>query len=160
MAAGIRGGSPATLLPGDLALFLNQSTKKTKIKVKAAKKRTSSPAIRCAFTMRLKPNALAKYRRYHDGIWPELVREIEKCGIAQITTFENNQQLFLYSEIYDRKAWDELWSTKIHDDWARLMEPLMQFRADGKVDASPLREIFHLQTAANKSRKKPKPRSK
>jgi hypothetical protein len=24
----------------------------------------------------------------------------------------------------------------------------MQFRADGKVDAGPLREIFHLETAA------------
>ena len=26
----------------------------------------------------------------------------------------------------------------IHDQWAGLMEPLMQFRPDGKVDAGPL----------------------
>jgi L-rhamnose mutarotase len=116
--------------------------------------------MRRAFTLRLKPGAFAEYKRYHDNIWPELVREIEKCGIAQITTFQDDLQLFLYSEIYDKKAWDKLWSSKIHDEWAHYMEPLMQFRADGKVDAGPLREIFHLQTAANKPRKKSKSRSK
>ena len=111
----------------------------------------NSGAIRRAFTMRLKPGSFAEYKHYHDNIWPELVREIEACGIAQITTFENDLQLFLYSEIYDEKAWDKLWSSKIHDKWALSMEPLMQFRADGKVDAGPLREIFHLETAAGMS---------
>lgn len=98
--------------------------------------------------MRLKPESFAKYKQYHDNIWPRLVREIEECGIAQITTFENNLQLFLYSEIYDPKAWKKLWSSKVHDEWAEHMEPLMQFGPDGKVDAGPLREIFHLETAA------------
>ena len=115
--------------------------------------------IRRAFTLRLKPKAFAKYKHYHDHIWPELVREIEACGIAQITTFENDLQLFLYSEIYDPKAWDQLWSSKIHDEWAKCMEPLMQFRPDGKVDAGPLREIFHLETAVGKPKKKAVPKS-
>ena len=109
---------------------------------------------RRAFTLRLKPESFAKYKHYHDNIWPQLVREIENCGIAQITTFENNLQLFLYSEIYDEKAWDRLWNSRIHDEWAECMEPLMQFRPDGKVDAGPLREIFHLETAARRLRKK------
>jgi L-rhamnose mutarotase len=111
-----------------------------------------SQVIRRAFTMRLKPGAFAKYKEYHDNIWPELVREIEKSGIAQITTFENDLQLFLYSEIYDEKAWDKLWNSKIHDKWAKHMEPLMQFRADGKVDANPVREIFHLETGAGQGK--------
>jgi len=114
--------------------------------------------IRRAFTLQLKPGSFTKYKHYHDNIWPELVREIEKCGIAQITTFEHNLQLFLYSEIHDKKAWDRLWGSKIHDKWARLMEPLMQFRPDGKVDAGPLREIFHLETAAGKPKKVSKPK--
>ncbi len=106
--------------------------------------------------MRLKPKSFAKYKQHHDEIWPELVREIESCGIAQITTFENNLQLFLYSEIYDENAWDKLWSSQIHDQWAELMQPLMQFNADGKVDAGPLREIFHLETAAGNPKRKTK----
>ena len=124
--------------------------------MKSAKQPKKTQVIRRAFTLRLKLGSFAKYKHYHDNIWPELVREIENSGIAQITTFENNLQLFLYSEIYDKRAWDKLWASKIHDKWAVLMEPLMQFRPDGKVDAGPLREIFHLETAAGK----PKTRSK
>ena len=116
--------------------------------------------IRRAFTLRLKPGSFAKYKHYHDNIWPELVREIEKSGIAQITTFADDLQLFLYSEIYDQQGWDKLWSSKIHDKWAECMKPLMQFRTDGKVDAGPLCEIFHLATAAGNPRKKTKASSK
>jgi len=106
-------------------------------------------ATRRAFTLRLKPGAFDKYKDYHDHIWPELVREIEACGIAQITTFAaDDQQLFLYSEIHNEAAWDKLWSSAIHDKWGEAMEPLMQFNAEGKVDAGPLREIFHLVTSA------------
>ena len=118
--------------------------------MKSAKRQKSTQPIRRAFTLRLKPGSFAKYKHYHDNIWPELVREIEKSGIAQITTFADDLQLFLYSEIFDQKGWDKLWSSKIHDEWAECMKPLMQFRADGKVDAGPLREIFHLETAAGK----------
>ncbi|HUR46040.1 MAG TPA: L-rhamnose mutarotase [Candidatus Saccharimonadales bacterium] len=116
-------------------------------------RKTSQP-IRRAFTLRLKPGAFAKYKQFHDHIWPELVREIEACGIAQITTFCDDLQLFLYSEIYDKKAWDKLWSSKIHVEWGKCMEPLMQFNKQGKVDAGPLKEIFHLATGAAASGKK------
>ena len=122
--------------------------------MKPAKGKKKLRVIRRAFTLRLKPGSFAQYKRYHDNIWPELVREIESSGIAQITTFADDLQLFLYSEIYDPKGWDKLWNSKIHDEWAKCMQPLMQFRPDGKVDAGPLHEIFHLETAAGKRRKK------
>jgi L-rhamnose mutarotase len=102
--------------------------------------------IRRAFTMRLKPGALAEYRKYHDELWPELLAEIEKSGIATITTFERDPDLFLFSEIRDEDAWDRLWNSDIHKKWARVMEPLMHLRPDGIVDAGPLREIFRVET--------------
>jgi L-rhamnose mutarotase len=126
--------------------------------VKSAKKKAR--AIRRAFKLRLKPGSFAKYKHYHDHIWPELVREIENSGIAQITTFQDELQLFLYSEIHEEKAWDKLWNSKIHDQWAKCMEPLMQFRPDGKVDAGALREIFHLETAAGKTKNKKQKKKK
>jgi L-rhamnose mutarotase len=104
--------------------------------------------IRRAFTMRLKPGGLAEYRRNHDAIWPELVEEIERQGIAQITIFENDPVLFLYSEIKDEAAWDRLWASETHDRWAEVMNPLMEFRADGVVDSTEVREVFHLETGA------------
>ncbi|MEO8391936.1 MAG: L-rhamnose mutarotase [Chloroflexota bacterium] len=109
--------------------------------------------IRSAFTMQLKPGALAEYKKYHDAIWPELVAEIEKSGIASMTIFENDPVLFLYSEIYDEDAWDKLWHTGVHDRWSELMNPLMRFRDDGIVDSSQVREVFHLETNAAKNAK-------
>jgi L-rhamnose mutarotase len=105
--------------------------------------------IRRAFTMRLKPGKLAEYKHFHDTIWPELVAEIERSGIASMTIFANDPVLFLYSEIHDADAWDKLWHSKIHDKWSEeAMGPLMMFREDGIVDSSSLREVFHLDTNA------------
>jgi L-rhamnose mutarotase len=105
--------------------------------------------IRRAFTMRLKPDALADYKRHHDNIWPELVAEIERAGIASITTFQRDLDLFLISEISDEAAWDRLWNSEIHRRWAEVMEPLMHLRDDGIVDSGELAEVFHLRTSGN-----------
>ncbi len=107
--------------------------------------------IRRAFTMRLKPGGLAQYRHWHDNIWPELVAEIERQGIGQITIFERDPVLFLYSEITDEGAWDRLWHTGVHDRWGELMNPLMEFTAEGIVDSSVVNEVFHLETSAGKA---------
>lgn len=106
---------------------------------------------RVAFVMRLKDGGLADYKRHHDNIWPELVAEIEKSGIAQITIFENDPMLVLYSEIHDVDAWNKLWSSEVHDRWGEIMNPLMFFGADGKVDSTAVNEIFHLETKAGKA---------
>lgn len=110
--------------------------------------------IRRAFTMRLKPGSLAEYKRNHDNVWPDLVAEIERSGIAQITTFQRGLDLFLFSEIHDAGAWNRLWTSPIHRRWAKLMQPLMHLNDDGIVDAGELTEIFHLET--NADGKKPK----
>jgi L-rhamnose mutarotase len=105
--------------------------------------------IRRAFTMKLKPGATEEYIRHHNGIpheWSQLVDEIRNCGIAQITTFQNGLDLFLYSQIDNEKAWDKLWNSEIHRKWAALMEPLMHLDENGIVEAGELTEIFHLET--------------
>ena len=104
--------------------------------------------IRRAFMMRLKPGGLEEYRRHHDAIWPELVAEIEKQGIAQITIFENDPLLFLYSEITDEEAWDRLWHSEIHVEWDEIMNPLLEYNEEGVVDSTEVREVFHLETVA------------
>jgi L-rhamnose mutarotase len=104
--------------------------------------------IRRAFMMRLKPGGLAEYRRWHDEIWPDLVAEIERQGIGQITIFEKDPVLFLYSEVTDEGAWQRLWHTEIHDRWGEKMNPLMEFNADGIVDSTDVTEVFHLETKA------------
>jgi L-rhamnose mutarotase len=107
--------------------------------------------IRKAFTMRLKPGALAEYKRHHDTIWPELVAQIEREGIANMTIFERDPVLFLYSEIHDEEAWDRLWHTEVHDRWSEIMNQLMEFTPDGIVDSSPVTEVFHLETGGREA---------
>jgi len=104
---------------------------------------------RRAFTMRLKPNASVEYKQHHDNIWPELIDEIERSGIASITTFQRDDDLFLISEIADEEAWDRLWNSEVHKRWAEIMQPLMNMRDDGIVEAQTMIEIFHLTTSGN-----------
>jgi L-rhamnose mutarotase len=67
-----------------------------------------------------------------------------------MTIFENDPVLVMYSEITDVEAWDRLWHSEVHDRWAVLMNPLMEFRPDGIVESTELREVFHLETNAGK----------
>jgi L-rhamnose mutarotase len=87
---------------------------------------------------------------HHDAIWAEMIAELEKSGIADMTIFENDPVLVLYSVITDVDAWDRLWHSEVHDRWAVLMNPLMEFNSDGIVNSTELREVFHLQTNAGK----------
>ena len=87
---------------------------------------------------------------HHDAIWAEMIAELEKSGIADMTIFENDPVLVMYSVITDVEAWDRLWHSEVHDRWAVLMSPLMEFNSDGIVNSTELREVFHLQTNAGK----------
>jgi L-rhamnose mutarotase len=100
--------------------------------------------IRRAFRMRLKPGGLAEYKRNHDEIWPDLVAEIEKAGIAQITIFENDPDLVLYSQITHESAWDELWATEVHQRWGALMEQFIEIGEGGAPVFEELGEVWHL----------------
>jgi L-rhamnose mutarotase len=102
--------------------------------------------IRKTFVMRLKPGALAEYKRQHDAIWPELVNEIRASGIKSATTIVDGENLVLFSEIETEDAWDRLWNSEVHRRWAEVMDPLMAIRPDGIVDSRPVEEIFHLET--------------
>jgi L-rhamnose mutarotase len=104
--------------------------------------------LRRAFSMRLKPDSLAEYKRRHDNIWPELVAEIERCGIVSITTFQRELDLLVVSEVADEGAWERLWSSEVHKRWSQWMQPLMQVVEGGTVEAGELVQMFHLAVAA------------
>jgi L-rhamnose mutarotase len=104
---------------------------------------------RRAFTLRLKPDGLAEYVRQHDEIWPDLVAELKGQGISELTIFERKGDLFVYCEATDYEAMDRVWASEVHDRWAKVMAPLIDVNADNMVDASPLTEIWHLETGTS-----------
>jgi L-rhamnose mutarotase len=95
--------------------------------------------------MKLKPGGLAGYKKQHDEIWPELVAEIERSGIAQITIFEADPVLVLYSEIHDGEAWTRLWATDVHTRWGSVMNEFMAVDDTGVPEVEELDEVFHLE---------------
>jgi L-rhamnose mutarotase len=103
-------------------------------------------ASRRSFTMRLKPGGLADYKKHHDAIWPELVAEIERCGIRQITIFEADPILVVYSEIDDDDAWDRLWASEVHGRWGKIMDALLEMGDNGAPEVAELSEVFHVET--------------
>jgi L-rhamnose mutarotase len=105
-------------------------------------------SFRRAFAMRLKPGALDEYRRQHDEIWPELVEEIGRSGIATMTIFENEPLLFVFAEMEDAEALERLWETEVHRRWGdEVIGRLLDFGPDGNVDTTELREVFRLDIA-------------
>ena len=103
--------------------------------------------IRKAFVLRLKPDSLEKYIYWHDNIWPDLQAEIAKQGIAEITLFNLDDLIFLYSQVKDEGAWARLWDSEVHHRWGELMNEFMHYRDDGVVDSREVREIWHFEPA-------------
>jgi L-rhamnose mutarotase len=98
--------------------------------------------------MRLKPGGLEGYRKHHQEIWQEMVDEIRRSRIGQITIFEDDPMLVLYSEIADEQAWDRLWATEVHSRWGAVMDDYMAVDESGAPIFGELREVFHLETGA------------
>ena len=100
--------------------------------------------MRAGFMLRLKPDGLDEYKRRHDEIWPELVQELAANGIEQVTIFNTDTTLFIFSRIADADSWEKLWHTPIHLEWAGELEPYMALDEAGAPDSTDLTEIFHL----------------
>jgi L-rhamnose mutarotase len=92
--------------------------------------------------MRLKPGALADYRRIHDNIWPELREEMERSGILNMTIFERAPLLFVFTETRDEETFSRLWQSEVQQRWITEMEQFLEFTERGEIDAGDLREVF------------------
>jgi L-rhamnose mutarotase len=105
--------------------------------------------LRHAFTMKLRPGAYAEYKHLHDTIWPELVEEIEQCGVLSMSIFEAGPELlFLYSEVRDAETWTRLRDSEVHQRWGSALRHLFVLNEAGEPDLGELNEIFTLGRAA------------
>lgn len=101
---------------------------------------------RSAFTMKLKPGFQAEYKRRHDEIWPELVRELEAAGVSDYSIYleESTLTLFAFQKVKDHNAADLLPSREIVKKWWKYMSDLMECNPDNSPVVVPLREVFHM----------------
>ena len=101
---------------------------------------------RHAFTMRLKPEVAAEYKKRHDEIWPELAVELRAAGVSDYSIFldEETRTLFAVQKQADKNSVADLPSHPVVKKWWAHMASLMEVHPDNSPVCGELKEVFHL----------------
>jgi L-rhamnose mutarotase len=103
--------------------------------------------IRQALHARLKPGKAAEYKRIHDEVptkYPDLAAAIRDAGIHREVVFTADPILIVYAEVTDPGAYPRLFATKVHEQWAELMAPLLETGPNGLPDVRFMENIWEL----------------
>jgi L-rhamnose mutarotase len=98
--------------------------------------------------IRIKPEKLEEYTRYHREVWPEILEMIKKCNIRNYSIYHKDGYLFSYFEYHgDDFAADmeRMAADPKTQEWWAIMEPMQQplsTRAEGEWWAE-MEEVFH-----------------
>jgi len=101
---------------------------------------------RAAFTMKLKPGFQAEYKRRHDEVWPELVKELEAAGVSDYSIFldESTLTLFAFQKVKDHDTSALLPSAAVVKKWWKHMADIMETNPDSSPVQGELKEVFHM----------------
>jgi L-rhamnose mutarotase len=104
---------------------------------------------RHASTLRLRPEAEAAYRRYHQSVWPDVLRVITECNIRNYSIFLRDGTLFSYFEYVGENFTADMAKMAADaktQEWWAIMNPMqapLENRADGEWWAA-MQEVFHM----------------
>ncbi len=101
---------------------------------------------RASFKMKLKPGFEKEYKRRHDKIWPELVKELEKAGVFDYSIYLDKETniLFAFQKLKDDNKADELPESPIVKKWWAYMADIMDTNPDNSPVCTDLIEVFHM----------------
>ncbi len=98
--------------------------------------------------IRVRPDKLAEYKRYHAHAWPEVLAKITECNIRNYSIFYKDGLLFAYFE-YVGSDFDADMAKMAADpktqEWWAIMKPMQEpipTRAPGEWWAD-MEEVFH-----------------
>ena len=102
--------------------------------------------IRNAFKMKIQPDCVEEYKKRHDEIWPELLKELNDVGIFDYSIYfdEESRTLFAFQKLTDDNTAENLPNTDIVKKWWSYMADLMEANPDNSPVVIPLREVFHM----------------
>lgn len=95
---------------------------------------------------RIKPGAEELYEQYHRDVWPEVLNEIRRSGIAKYVIFRDGLDLFHYIECedYDR-AMAEIAKDPTSMRWEAEIATMMAVTHDFSGEGSDrMKKIFEL----------------
>ena len=102
--------------------------------------------IRRAFTLRLKPGALAEYKQRHDEIWPELVALLHEAGVRDYSIHLDPETNILFG-VLTRPTDHGMAALPDHPvmkKWWAHMADIMESNPDNSPVARDLVTLFHL----------------
>src|SRR5450432_220624 len=87
---------------------------------------------RFCLTLDLKddPKLIAKYKRYHENIWPEITRSIKDSGIEEMEIYLLGTRMFMIMEVneafsFEAKGHADRLNPKVQE-WEKLMGTFQQ----------------------------------
>jgi L-rhamnose mutarotase len=68
-----------------------------------------TPATRYCFALDLKddPSLIAEYEKYHQHVWPEIIKSIKDAGIIALQIYRTNNRLFMIMEVDDTFSFEK-----------------------------------------------------
>ena len=105
---------------------------------------------RMGLVIGIKPEAIAKYKKYHADVWPEVLERIRDCNIRNYTIFlrEPENLLFAYFEYHGDDYAADMRKMAEHEPtqrWWAINGPLqvpLESRAAGEHWAM-MEDVFH-----------------
>lgn len=99
--------------------------------------------------IKIKPEKLEEYKKYHAKVWPEILGMIKKCNIRNYSIYHKDGNLFSYFE-YQGKDFESDMEKMAADpktqEWWDIMKPMqepLKTRAEGEWWAG-MEEVFHV----------------
>lgn len=103
---------------------------------------------RVGSVLKVRPEKLEEYKRYHQAVWPEILAKITECNIRNYSIYHKDGYLFSYFEYigsdYEADMAKMAADPKTQEWWA-LMKPLQEplpTRGAGEWWAT-MEEVFH-----------------
>ena len=103
--------------------------------------------MRVSFKMKLKSGYEEEYKRRHDKIWPELVKELENAGVFDYSIYLDKETniLFAFQKLKDDNKADKLPESPIVKKWWAYMADIMETNPDNSPVCTDLTEVFHME---------------
>ncbi|MGI9256849.1 MAG: L-rhamnose mutarotase [Salinispira sp.] len=102
---------------------------------------------RVGFAMQLMPGRVREYRRRHNEIWPELVKELEAAGVRDYVIYfdPRSNTLFASQKLTGDNSAELLPGREIVKKWWDSMADLMETHADNSPVVYDLEEVFYME---------------
>jgi L-rhamnose mutarotase len=98
--------------------------------------------------IKVRPEKLEEYKRYHAAVWPEVLATIRRCNIHNYSIFLKDDFLFGYFEYHGNNFAADMAIMAADpktQEWWSIMGPMqlpLETRAEGEWWAN-MQEVFH-----------------